>query len=73
MEKDELGFVLSHPSGKNKDAARVGHPAVWGRMEKDELGFAGSQVPNAGPGAPMALADVRERCDGERSESPVRR
>jgi len=25
--RGEYGFVLSHPSGKNKDAARVGHPA----------------------------------------------
>jgi GntP family gluconate:H+ symporter len=37
-----MRFVVSHPSGKNKDAARVGHPA--GEAGKDELGqsrFAG--------------------------------
>ena len=26
----DSGFVAAHPSGKNKDAARVGHPVLCG-------------------------------------------
>ncbi len=45
------GFVVSHPSGKNKDAARMGHPA----------GFAHSQVSESRPGAPKFLQDDKSR------------
>ncbi len=40
-------FVLSHPSGKNKDAASMGHPAFWikrGELASAYAEFAGSQV-----------------------------
>jgi hypothetical protein len=61
-------FVLSHPSRKNKDAARVGHPtlvqiqAVKGLVSDriiSHLWFIPSQVPKSGPGAPGCLCNVR--------------
>lgn len=39
-EEGLIGFVLSHPSRKNKGAARMGHPVVWLR----EMGFCGFVV-----------------------------
>jgi hypothetical protein len=31
-DRDGSGFVVSHPSRKNKDAARVGHPADYSSL-----------------------------------------
>jgi hypothetical protein len=25
-----MEFMLAHPSDKNKDVARMGHPVIWG-------------------------------------------
>jgi len=34
VEKGRLKVVLSHPSDKNKDVARVGHPECWRVSER---------------------------------------
>jgi predicted flavoprotein YhiN len=48
------GIVQSHSSRKNKDAAKVGHPA-------SRMGFVVSQVPKCeGPGVPGLLDALRE-------------
>jgi len=46
-------FLLSHPSRKNKNAARVGHPAQAG---SDELGASGLSAILAGMGATLVVA-----------------
>jgi hypothetical protein len=34
-----MSFVVSHPSRKNKDAARVGHPALFAESDSGGVGF----------------------------------
>ena len=47
-----LRVVVTHPSRKNKGAARVGHPVLW-VVESGWLGVVVSQIPKCeGPGAP---------------------